>query len=171
MDSLKKYLERLAPLMGTSPAALYERQRQLVRLKLLTAPEKTGPGGGIRATPGNVAMLLLACLVTDNLSEVSAKIGKIARTTANEGRCRLTQATNFISALTRILSDPAIADSVTSVVLDRATGVASISFIKHNVIQPQCTFGRPKERLSFGVEAFLGGPLLRTIVEDLQEEE
>jgi hypothetical protein len=153
--------------MGTTSAALYERQRQLVRLKLLTVPEKTGPGGGIRATPTNVAMLLLTFLVTDNLSEIDAKTGKIARTTANDGRCRLTSQTNFIAALTRILSDPDIASSITSVVLDRTTGVATINFIK-GVIQ-QSTFGRPKERLSFGVEAFLGGPLLKTIAEDLRE--
>jgi hypothetical protein len=169
MDSLKKFSERLAPLMGTTPAALYERQRQLVRLKLLAAPEKTGPGGGIRATPANVAVLLLACLVTDNLSEISSNVGKLARTTANEGRCRVTQATNFLAALTRILSDSAIASSVTSVMFDRSDGTASIGSTKNNMIQ-QSKFGRAKERIYFGVEAILGGPLLKFIADNLKEE-
>jgi hypothetical protein len=169
MESLKKYLEKLARPMGTTPAALYERQRQLVRLKLLTVPEKTGPGGGIRATPANVAMLLLACLVTDNLSEISANIGKIARTTPNEGRCRVTRAPSLIAALTRILSDPAIASDITSLTFYRSEGTASIGFKKDDVIQPQSKFGRAKEHYQFEVWSILDGQLLKTIAEDLRE--
>ena len=169
MESLKKYSEKLAQPMGTTPAALYERQRQLVRLKLLTVPEKTGPGGGIRATPANVAMLLLAALVTDNLSEISANIGKIARTTPNEGRCRVTRAPSLIAALTRILSDPAIASDITSLTFYRSEGTASIGFKKDDVIQPQSKFGRAKEHYQFEVWSILDGQLLKTIAEDLRE--
>jgi hypothetical protein len=168
MESLKKYSEKLARLMGTTPAALYERQRQLVRLKLLTVPEKTGPGGGVRATPANVAMLLLACLVTDNLSEISANVGKIARTTANEGRCHVTQAASLIAALTRILSDPAIASGITSLTFYRSEGTASIGFMKNNLIL-QSKFGRAKEHHQFEVWSILAGQLLKTIAEDLRE--
>jgi hypothetical protein len=170
MDSLKKYSERLAPLMNTTPSALNERQRQLVRLGLLKAPDKTGPGAGIRATQANVAMLLLTYLVTDNLSEMDARIGKIARTRPRTGHCPLTGATTFGDAITRILFNPGIAGDVTGVTLHRTEGTAEVGFLKNNLIL-QSIFGGSKERPSFEVWALLSGRVLATIAKDLQEEE
>jgi hypothetical protein len=171
MASLKKYEERLAALMNTTHAALYERQRRLVRLGLLKAPDKTGPGGGIRATPETVAMLILSCLVTDSWSEVGEEVGRFGRIKPNEGRCPLTKATSFGAALTRILADPDIAGEVMGVIVQRTRGMADIGFEFPGL--QQSIFGRHPKRPGWGpieVSVHLSGRLLKTVADDLTKE-
>jgi hypothetical protein len=167
--SLKRFTEQLAPLMGLSPAALYERQRQLVRLKLVKSSSTLGPGGGVRATPAHVAMLLIACLATDNLSEISAQIGRFARLKPKKGLCPLTRASSLGEALTRILSDREIADRVLFVHFYRSEGEVMITYKYGDSVFG----GAPKvlEMANFTVHAILGGALLKKIAEDLHQQE
>lgn len=169
MISLKKYAERLEPLVGLSAAALYERQRQLVRLGLVEASPRTGPGGGARATAENVAMLLLACLATDSLSDLSESIRKIARIRSRTGRCGLTRAGDLHGALVRTLSDPALAGRVLTVTVNRSEAMATITFGDAERTS-KSEFGGAPRRFYFQVSATVGGALLKTVAEDLQKE-
>jgi hypothetical protein len=177
MESLKKYSEKLAPRLGLTHAALYERQRQLVRLKLLKVSETTGPGGGVRATPHNVAMLLIAVLVTDNLSELSLRAPAAAHLRSETGRCPLTQAPRFHAALNRILSDRTIAVRVWSINFYRSAAGAWIQFIDQDIgsegaerksVQ-NSEFGFRPEKFDLVVTALITGDLFAEIAADLEE--
>src|SRR5215211_344378 len=79
MISLKAFLPVMSEQLGRSPAALYERQRALVRLGILSAPTNgRGPGSGVRATPETVLPILLSVLITDNLSEIDQRVSDLA---------------------------------------------------------------------------------------------
>jgi hypothetical protein len=74
MASLKLFLERVAPILEVTPAALYERQRALVGLGVLTAIEGRGRGSGVPFTADNFAAVLISVLATDSLSEVDERV-------------------------------------------------------------------------------------------------
>jgi hypothetical protein len=111
MMSLKAFAPVLASTLGTTPAAIYERQRALVRAKLLPTPIGRGRGNGLPATAETVAMLLIAMMVTDNLSDTDDRVQKLAeaqvvgrgRLKRQKPRCRLTGKRDFKSALISIL--------------------------------------------------------------------
>src|SRR3954453_20039532 len=104
MISLKAFGPVLAETLGTPPAAIYERQRALVRLGLLPAPVGRGRGNGVPASATTVAMIIIAMLVTDNLSETDDRVRTVAefqfvRSRRGPGRkCPLTGRRNFKSA-------------------------------------------------------------------------
>src|SRR5689334_12563975 len=66
--SLKILMPSLADHLGTTAAALYERQRALVQGGLLTSKHGRGPGSGVPANPKNAALLVIAMLATQNLA-------------------------------------------------------------------------------------------------------
>ena len=106
MISLKSFIPLACPHLEVSPAALYERQRALVRLGVLHGKEGKGRGSGVRLSADAVAALLASLLATDSLSEVADTI-PLLHLKANEGTCPLTNATTFWGALTYLLeSDP-----------------------------------------------------------------
>jgi hypothetical protein len=112
MISLKAFLPTLSRLVELSPAALYERQRALVRLELLPKPGAPGRNSGAAmATPDAVAMLLIAILATDNLSEIDDRIQALAKRraidpdTGKPRRCDFTGKHTLHEALTEVLSD------------------------------------------------------------------
>jgi hypothetical protein len=116
MISLKAFGPVLAEALGTTPAAIYERQRALVRLGLLPAPVGRGRGNGLPASAGAVAMIIIAMMVTDNLSETDDRVRSVAeaeylgRRIWKRGmikpRCRLTGKRDFKSALVALLRMP-----------------------------------------------------------------
>src|SRR4051812_13347641 len=119
MISLKAFGPVLAEALGTTPAAIYERQRALVRLGLLPAPVGRGRGNGLPASAGAVAMILIAMMVTDNLSETDDRVRWVAEAEylgnsiwrkrgTGKPRCRLTGKSNFKSALVALLRMPDI---------------------------------------------------------------
>ena len=79
MMSLKAFAPVLASILGTTPAAVYERQRALVRAKVLPTPAGRGRGNGLPATAENVALMLMAIMATDNLSEFRWSGEKVGR--------------------------------------------------------------------------------------------
>jgi hypothetical protein len=103
--SLKAYGPRLAWRLGTTPAALYERQRTLVRDGMLDQSEGRGPGSGVQVGPYPVALLLVAVLATDSLSETAEKVRifATAKSTAEGGLCPLTGEQTFVEAVARVL--------------------------------------------------------------------
>jgi hypothetical protein len=112
MISLKAFLPTLSRFVELSPAALYERQRALVRLELLPTPQARGRNsGGAMATPDAVAMMLIAVLATDNLSDMDSRIGTLAdqeaidRRTGKATQCRITKGKTLREALATVLAD------------------------------------------------------------------
>jgi hypothetical protein len=104
-SSLKAYAPLLAWRLGTTPAALYERQRALVRDGILEQSEGRGPGSGVQVGPYPVAILLVAVLATDSLSETAEKVRifATAKSTAAGGFCPLTGERTFVEAVARVL--------------------------------------------------------------------
>src|SRR5262245_54859470 len=128
MLGLKSLLPALGELIQRSPDALYERQRALVRLRLLSAGKGRGPGSGVRASPGALATLLIAILATDNLSETDERIADFLNAKHPKANCPLTGASTFGVALTRILASLDIAMRVTQIYVSRHDGRAVIQF-------------------------------------------
>src|SRR4051812_46787232 len=71
MSSLKSFLYVIADSVGQSPAALYERQRVLVRHGLLPVREGRGPGSGVPLTAETLATFLIGLLVSDGLTNLA----------------------------------------------------------------------------------------------------
>jgi hypothetical protein len=123
----------IAPPLGLTTAALYERQRALVRLGLLPTPQGRGRGSGADATPDNVALLIITRLLTDNLSEVDDRVMKLAKAPFIDQRrthCQWTGKRIFKDALSALLLVGAPGDNAgcsTSVAVSRFEPSASIS--------------------------------------------
>jgi hypothetical protein len=86
MTSLTSFLPILVSHLGISQAAIYERQRALVRLGLLPKPVGRGRGSGADASPHSVSLIIPSALATDNLSDMDERIVGLARAPAYESR-------------------------------------------------------------------------------------
>ena len=131
IGSLKAYAPRLASLLGTTPAALYERQRALVRAGLLTQPQGRGPGSGVPVRPYEVALLFIAVLASDSLSDTSEKVRLVstARSSADDNVCPLTGEQTFVEAVARVLDRSHDHwRKVDDITVHRTTGAGSISY-------------------------------------------
>ena len=129
MSGLKTYLPRLAGVLGITSAALYERQRALVRLGLLSSDQGRGPGSGVKMTPDNLAALLLALAVTDNLSDTDERVGLLCEAKFESGgQCRFTKQTTLRSAVAAVLSSEELARRITSLSVDRSRLRAMIGY-------------------------------------------
>jgi len=106
MASLTSILPKIAPTLGLTPGALYERQRNLVRMRLLPTPKGRGRGSGAEATPENVALLLIAVLASDNQSDVEGvqRLAFASYIDKRRNRCSLTGKQNFRDAMAHLLS-------------------------------------------------------------------
>src|SRR5437762_2588496 len=115
MVSLTSFLPKLVPFFGISTAAIYERQRALVRLGLLPQPQGRGRGAGAQATPETAALICLSALATENLSEMDARIIRLACAPIDQSYykrkyCRLTRTTEFKDALSAIIGNASLAE-------------------------------------------------------------
>jgi hypothetical protein len=131
IGSLKAYAPLLASRLGTTPAALYERQRALVRAGLLAQPEGRGPGSGVPVRPYEVALLLIAVLATDSLSDTSdkARLVSRARSNASDNVCPFTGEQTFVEAVARVLDMSHDQwREIVSITVHRTTGAGSISY-------------------------------------------
>jgi hypothetical protein len=129
--SLKAYVPLLARRLGTTPAALYERQRALVRDGILGHVEGRGPGSGVQVGPYQVALLLVAVLATDSLSETGDKVRVLAtaKSIAKGAICLLTREPTFVEAVARVLDMTRdYWRNTVSIAVRRTTGSASITY-------------------------------------------
>jgi hypothetical protein len=141
-----------------TPAALYERQRALVRARLLQAKSGRGPGSGVRLTADTVALLLIAVLATDSLSDTEEK----ARAVANlrSLRCSLTGTNTFGAALAAILASNDLSKRVRSISVTRTGPTAEIDYQRVSDpldVSPRSSFGTPRERRLTGI--IIGGQI------------
>jgi hypothetical protein len=146
MASLKGFLPQLGQCLRMSPLALYERQRALVRLGVLTGKEGRGPGSGVRLTADTLAALLTSLLITDNLSEVDDRVGVLLNARRLMGQ--VTKIKTFGSALSAILSSQEDSFWNLQIEVHRHAGAAVIqSFHEHTW---QTTFSSDKFIRSLG---------------------
>jgi len=129
MFGLKKFIPQLSVVLGMSELALIERQRALVRFKLLDTAEGRGPGSGVRLTAEAVATLLIAVLATASLSEtvsatrsfVNAKRDRREIEDYAKVKDALGGAETFKAALAYVLASD---EEITIVRVDRGQGFA-----------------------------------------------
>jgi len=81
MASLKSFLFGLAPIIGMTGAALYERQRALVNLGALEAAPGRGPGSGVPVTADNIAAVIISVLAAETLSQVDETVAALCDAT------------------------------------------------------------------------------------------
>jgi len=100
--SLKGFTPTLGKAVGMSAAAVYERQRALVRGGLLQVESGKASGSGVRLTEESLALLLVALLATDNLSQTEECTRTFANLKSIARRCPFTDEATFIAALSTI---------------------------------------------------------------------
>ena len=108
MPSLTSLLPRISAPLGLTSAALYERQRALIRIGLLPSPQGRGKGSGAKANPDTVALLIISRLFTDNLSDANDAVRKLANAPFADRRrkaCKWTGARIFRDAVSALLKD------------------------------------------------------------------
>ena len=150
MISLKAFLPTLSVLVELSPAALYERQRALVRLDLLPTPQARGRNsGGAMTTPDAVAMLLISVLATDNLSEMNSRIGTLAHRVAFDPRtgkashCRITGAKTLRDAVAAVLAESTKAEDLNLEIARKANTARLVDTGTLPLYPIPSQFGRP----------------------------
>ena len=168
MISLKAYIPVLARQLESSPAALYERQRALVRAGLLDTGDGRGPGSGVRATPKAVAHLLIAVLAAEDLKDVEER----ARATAGAlfldgGKCPITKARRFDDALAWVLRSRENSEKIHDVDVSRRSIFATIGVRDGAKIKGYMFVGTSGSYGSFRVLATLDAPIIRQIAQDL----
>jgi hypothetical protein len=77
MTGLKSFLYGVAPILGVSPAALYERQRALVTIGVLKTTAGRGPGSGVPFSAENFAAIVISLLAAESLSKVDSFVADL----------------------------------------------------------------------------------------------
>jgi hypothetical protein len=130
--SLTSFLPMLVGHLGITQAAIYERQRALVRLGLLPQPLGRGRGSGATASPRSVGLIILSMLASDSLSGMDDRIEAVANAPLDTWRkrkpCRLTKQTKFIDALSAVLADYRLAQRVQIISVNRQLRQATIGW-------------------------------------------
>src|SRR4051812_41014393 len=96
--SLRVFGEKLASILGSTPDAIYERQRSLVRAGLLELAGR-GRKGGTKATPRNIALLLIAFLASDSPVDAGTRAKKLAAMKPFNAPNPYTGESNFLGVL------------------------------------------------------------------------
>jgi hypothetical protein len=131
MISLHKFLPQISGFLSTTPAALYERQRQLVRLGILTAEKGRGPGSGVELSAESLAALLVALLATDNLSDTDGRILLLLSSKpVDKVKFAKTGGATFWEALAALLLSPQKVKDLAFIMVDRNMLLANIMFTR-----------------------------------------
>ena len=182
MSSLKGYIPTLARILGTTPAALYERQRALVRAGLLVQSEGRGPGSGVSATAKAIGLLLISVLATDRLSEVEERTHALAETSipklprgVTKGKKRndpFGEVINFLDAVEVILSNPHIA-AFAQITVSRFSDIAEIRVTPEDGINLDGEHlwfcGASNEEPTVTIQATISAQHLKEIADDIKK--
>ena len=126
--SLKTLIRHVSAFTGMSEAAVYERQRALVRAGLLKTKRGRGPGSGVRGTPESMALLLISLLATGNLSDAGLSTRIFANLENKDGFCPLTGKRTFAEAVTAILASKELAQSIIAINVSREIRETQIAY-------------------------------------------
>jgi len=195
IGGLKTYLPRLAEIVGSTPAALYERQRALTRLGLLIPQAGRGPGSGIKLSADSVAVMVISLMATENLSDVDERMVRLCnarvltgaevvkrfrvqlqkeddQTVIGTGTCAVTGARTFRQAIKALFADPSFSREG-----DRSIDLsveqyrrATISFFERAGKGRSTTFEVASKRSGLALivrQTLAGSDLVRIIADDL----
>jgi hypothetical protein len=164
MASLKAFCKELGEALRLPPESLYHRQRALVRAGVLPEPEGRGRGKGLDATPDTVAIILVALLATDSLTETDDRVKALARAKSVKGRCPLTGAGRFSEAVAAILNVNGVPAPLLEIRVWRATPRARIYFQLPDQSIAHSDFGTEgPARLAIDVNANVSAMVLKVI--------
>jgi hypothetical protein len=170
MSSLKGYTPALARHLGTSPAALYERQRELVRSGALDAGDGRGPGSGVRATSPSVAMLLIAVLATDSLSETGEMVGLLAKAKTTNDSHPFKDTKTLVDTLAFMLTSKVWSRKIAQISIVRTQRVAVIEYREGRELKSaEFQTNAPPSDSVLRIEAALPGNTFRAIANDVWE--
>jgi hypothetical protein len=172
MMSLKAFAPILADLLQTTPAAVYERQRALVRVGVLPAPTGRGRGNGLPATAETIAAILIAIMATDNLSDTDGRVKKLCDLKISkqpEAGIRPISASTFRAALVATIKS---AIEVATIEVSRGRPSANIYLGNHIDLDRVLRFGDqhplPASISNLQIQAWLNGRVIKAIGEALQ---
>ena len=156
--------------MGMTPAALYERQRALVREGLLAAEAGRGPGSGVRATAPAVALLVLSVLATDRLSKNGIASARLPRPNHYpDERCPFTHCKSFLDAFATLLATTGKAAAVQEITVSWTADRAMIRYRgAHAALMCSEFAGDAAVEPGLSVAAALNHDLLQQIARDVQ---
>ncbi|HZL58980.1 MAG TPA: hypothetical protein VFC38_04710 [Stellaceae bacterium] len=172
-SSLKGYTPGLGRLLGVSAAALYERQRALVRGGLLEIEGGRGPGSGVRVTARALALLIISVLATDSLAETASRTRKVAaaRPRGHE-RCPYTGMRTFRDAFDAALFSTGKAENIIEISVSRTAARAQIKYYdpaeNHSEKTVEFATGQRVAEPEISVSATIGGSLLKQLARDVQ---
>jgi hypothetical protein len=162
--SLKGLITHVSAMTGLSEAAVYERQRALVRAGLLKIERGRGPGSGVRGTPESVALLLISLLATGNLSDAGLSTRIFANLQNKEGSCPLTGKRTFAEAVTAILASQELAQRIIAINVSqeiRETEITYRDLSKGETMPSSSKFGAGQpEEPNLSLRARLSGYVL-----------
>jgi DNA-binding IscR family transcriptional regulator len=167
--SLKVFTPSLAQLLGITPAALYERQRALVRAGLLDAAEGHGPGSGVRTTAASVSLLLISAMVSESLAEAELRTGDIAAAAPVDGECQLTGMRSFQDALASTLTAASQSARVVEISVSRTAARAKIVYRDGRRTATSEFIGPGSDEPGLSVVATLAGDTLRFVAHMVRE--
>jgi hypothetical protein len=170
MSSLKGYTPALARHLGTTPAALYERQRELVRSGALDAGDGRGPGSGVRATSPSVAMLLIAVLATDSLSETSEMVGLLAKAKTTSDSHPFKGTKTLAGTLAFMLTSKFWSSKIAQISVVRTQRIAVVQYREGGKLKSaEFHTNAPPPDSVLRIEAALPGNAFRAIANDVWE--
>lgn len=106
MISLKAFLPEIAKVVGSTPDALYSRQRKLVQMGVLPVTPGRGPGSGTTLTTETLAIFLVSLLVGDGVADldggVSAALNAVPNYDATKSKY-IKRGHNFLQTLDRYI--------------------------------------------------------------------
>jgi hypothetical protein len=165
MGSLKAFMDDFADDLGTTPALIYERQRALVRARILV-PEKKGkgPGHGVIAAPSTVARVLIAVLASIDLLSCVRRCNEIGNLTRS-GKA-------FLEALTEYLATPDKAARLVSMTVSKSSRWAALAYKKEGTVIFREAFGDKRELSKTPVRILveIDGTLIFRMAKRLSEE-
>jgi hypothetical protein len=133
INSLKASIPYLAEILRLNPHAIYERQRALVKKKVLKSSPGRGPGSGTFFTPEPVGVLVTSMLTTENIKDSAEKTSAIwnaPRTSYSSGKkSALGGALTFKDAMINVLSSDDNAQEVQIIRVHRTNLSAQIFLV------------------------------------------
>lgn len=169
MSGLKSYIPELAHLLNRTPAALYERQRVLVKLlEAVDVVPGRGPGSGVRINSRTVTLLVIAVLATDALGETYDQTITVGAAKSTAGKCPLTNMVAFSHALAAILSQDSIAVKVVDLKVSRTIGVITLRYRSGRKILMSEFKTSQAKKATLTIDATLAGPAIHVIARGLE---
>jgi hypothetical protein len=162
MPSLKTYTAKLAKLLGTTPAVMYERQRALVKAGLLINERGRGPGSGVKATGESVATLLVAAISANNLSETAERMLDIAATKSTKPNRAF-----FLDTVVDLLKSKERAGNVHLITISRSSAEASITYGRNKLHHVHFFTQGSRRKPLVRIIAEIDGDVVREIASDL----